>query len=107
MVKHICENVFHTSYANALKKTISYLIAKWIRNNYAIRLFPWYFTNSPSHNDFLLDENDSIAIAVLRHAPNMLHEYLEMMQEQLLESILSKREVNCTHAICPLPMHSN
>lgn len=90
----MCENIFHTTHVEALKKTIPYLIAKWIGNNYEIRLFPWYFTSSSSHNDFLLDENESIAIAVLRHAPNMLTEYLQMMQVESLQNVLREHKVS-------------
>lgn len=93
MVVQICESTLHTTHIDALKKTIPYLIAKWIQNNYAINSFPWYFTRSESHNDFLLDENECIAVAVLRHAPNLLSEYVQMMQAESLESILRGHEV--------------
>lgn len=94
MVAQICENSFQMTHVDALKKTIPYLIAKWIEHNYDINLFPWYFTSSESHNDFLLDENECIAVAVLRHAPNLLPEYVQMMQAESLESILRRHEVS-------------
>lgn len=97
MVAQICESTLHTTHIDALKKTIPYLIAKWIQNNYAINSFPWYFTRSESHNDFLLDENECIAVAVLRHAPNLLSEYVQMMRAESLESILRDHEVSRFH----------
>lgn len=96
MVTQICDDVFRTNYYDVLKKTIPYLIAKWIGKNYDINLFPWYLTRSSSQNDFLLDENESIAIAVLRNAPNLLPEYVRMMQVESLESILRRNEVKKT-----------
>lgn len=94
IVTQICADVLLTTHADALKKTIPFLIAKWIGNNYTISLFPWYFTRSSSSNDFLLDENETIAIAVLRNAPNLLPEYVQMMQAESLQSILRHHEVS-------------
>lgn len=97
----MCENekIFHASPADALQQTVPYLIAKWIESNHNINLFPWYFTRSETYNDFLLDQCESITVAVLRYAPHMLAECVQTWHFESLDHMLREHEVNQLQSI--------
>lgn len=53
-----------------------HLISKWIVSEYHINKFPWYFTGSSSHEEFVETNYKLLVLALLKNKCNLIHEFV-------------------------------
>lgn len=89
IMKTLCSQSLHIDVFDLTRHSIPYLISKWISHNLHISGFPWHLTKSESFEEFVLDNKDSIVMAVLQHQRDFLEDLMQMMNASSLAQLLT------------------